>query len=259
MRRLALFAAVATVCATGAAAHDTWMAPRAFRVAPGATLLLELTSGSGFPALDWAPEPERLGVARVRLLGETAEIEKRERGEHALMLMTPVRAAGVATVWIATKPVTLTLEEAEVEAYLHEIGAEAAARLWRARKAPRTWRETYRKLAKTFVQVGGGPDDSWREPVGLELEIVPESDPFALRPGASLPVRVLKRGKPLPGLAVAATAPGAERRIVTTDAHGRASVALDRPGPWLLAGTEIRPKGDAWESDFTTLTLEVRP
>lgn len=258
MRRLAL-ALVAGLWATAALAHDTWLMPRAFRVSPGASLLLELTSGGEFPALDWAPEPERLKLARVRLLGEEADIARRERGPHALVLTTPVRAAGLAAAWISTKPLSLTLGEAEVEEYLHEIGAEEAARLWRARKAPRSWRETYRKHAKTFAQVGGAPDESWREPVGLELEIVPEADPFGLRPGVRLPVRVLKRGKPLAGFAVAAATPGGERRLVTSDATGRAEVLLDRPGAWLLSGTEIRPKGDAWESDFTTLTLEVRP
>lgn len=258
MRRFAL-AVVAVAWAGSAAAHDTWLQPHAFRLAPGASLRLELTSGGAFPELDWAPEPERLSAARVRLVGVTAEVGKGVRGEHALVLTTPLRAAGVAAAWISTKPVTLTLPEAEVEAYLHEIGAVEALRTWRGRKAPRTWRESYRKHAKTLVQVGGVSDAAWGEPVGLDLEIVPEADPFALRAGASLPVRVLKHGKPLPGFALAAATSGAERRLVTTDSEGRASVALDRVGTWLLAGTEVRPKGGAWESDFTTLTLEVRP
>jgi uncharacterized GH25 family protein len=245
--------------AASAVAHDTWLRPHAFRVAPGATLRLELTSGGAFPDLDWAPEPERLSAARVRLVGVTADVPKGVRGEHALVLTTPARAAGVAAVWVSTKPVTLTLQEAEVEEYLHEIGASEALRMWRERKATRDWRESYRKHAKTLVQVGGLSDESWREPVGIELEIVPEADPFALRAGAALPVRVLKRGKPLAGFPLAVAAAGAERRLLTTDGEGRASIALDRPGPWLLAGTEIRANGEAWESDFTTLTLEVRP
>jgi len=257
VRRLG--ALLALVLAVPASAHDTWLRPHAFRVAPGATLRLDLTSGGAFPELDWAPEPERLDLARVRLVGVTADIPRGVRGEHALLLTTPLRAAGVAAVWISTKAVTLTLQEAEVEEYLREVGAGDALRLWRNRPAPRTWRESYRKHAKALVQVGGLSDDAWREPVGLELEIVPEADPFAQRAGARLPVQVLKRGKPLSGLPLAAAAPGAERRLVTTDAEGRATVVLDRPGPWLLAGTEIRPKGDAWESDFTTLTLELRP
>jgi hypothetical protein len=46
----------------------------------------------------------------------------------------------------------------------------------------------------------------------------------------------------------------------TTDARGRAAVALDRPGRWLRRGTDLRPAPGApttWASEFTTLTLSV--
>jgi len=47
------------------------------------------------------------------------------------------------------------------------------------------WREQYRKHAKAFLRVGEalGAPSSWREPVGLELEIVPEGDPHPASPG----------------------------------------------------------------------------
>jgi uncharacterized GH25 family protein len=95
--------------------------------------------------------------------------------------------------------------------------------------------------------------------VGLDLEIVPESDPTLLQPGDALSVVVLSSGHPMPGFTLAAT-DGRERRFQRTDAAGRATVRLDRPGRWLLAGTYLRraSRSDAdWESDFTTLTLQV--
>ncbi len=257
MKRLALTLTLA-LGAGAVRAHDTWIAPRAFRAGPGATLLVEMTSGMSFPDLDHAPEPQRLAVAKLRLVGQTTDIQKPERGEHALALTALVRYAGLAAVWVSTKPTTLDLEPALVEEYLEEIGAHHVRRQWSERKTPKTWRETYRKHAKTFVRVGGS-DESWSDPVGLDLEIVPESDPVELRAGNRLGLRVLKRGRPLAGFVVAAVAKGAPRRLATTDADGRADLVLDRPGPWMLAGTEIRAKGDAWESDFTTLTLEVAP
>jgi uncharacterized GH25 family protein len=246
--------------AATASAHDTWLSPRSFVSAPGATLLVELTSGMAFPELEYAPELDRLQTAKLRIVGLTEEVKKRERGEKATALYAGVRHAGLATVWVSTKPNTLTLEPKLVDEYLAEIGAqESAGRAWAARKEPKTWRETYRKHAKTFVLVGGAPDDTWKQPVGLDLELVPESDPFALRAGGSLGVRVLKRGRPLAGLGVAAVSAGGSRRLATTDAEGRAQIALERPGRLMLAATELRPKGGEWESDFSTLTLEVVP
>src|SRR4029079_1199771 len=88
--------------------------------------------------------------------------------------------------------------------YLAEIGAPPSVRQrYLAAPAPRRWRETYTKHAKTFVRVGEpGADRSWAESLGLAFELVPESDPTALRPGQELAVRLLRAGKPAAGMAI---------------------------------------------------------
>jgi uncharacterized GH25 family protein len=56
---------------------------------------------------------------------------------------------------------------------------------WLRWRRQQRWRETYVKLAKTFVRVGQPTaDQSWREPVGLALEIVPLADPSTLLVGS---------------------------------------------------------------------------
>jgi nickel transport protein len=49
------------------------------------------------------------------------------------------------------------------------------------------------KFAKTLMAAGA----PWQNIVGHELELVPLSDPGEIKPGLSLGVRVLFRGKPL--------------------------------------------------------------
>jgi hypothetical protein len=213
----------------------------------------------GFPGLEHAIEAGRIEAAHVRLAGRVWELSGRTREKRSLRLTERVQGEGLAVAWVALAPKALRLTEAQVEEYLHEIGlAEAVGPAWRSRPQPRRWRETYRKLAKTALRVGTAGDGSWAEPVGLPLEIVPETDPTALRAGDALAVRVLRAGRPLPGFVLAAD-PGraAARRFATTDAEGRLSFVLDAAGPWMLAGTDLRPAGAEWESDFTTLTLEV--
>jgi uncharacterized protein DUF4198 len=260
VRRPAVAAALFLLVAHAANAHDTWIAPRAFRVASGATLTVDMTSGMGFPALEYAPEAARIESAGVRLQGRVLDFGGRTRGARALVLTARPDASGLAAIFVSTKPRTLTLKPSQVTEYLEEIGAaQEIVRAWRERKGPKTWRESYRKHAKAFVRVGEAPDAAWTEPVGLPLEIVPERDPSALRAGSELTLRVLKQGEPVPEFAVAAVMQGTPRRLVRTGPDGRATLPLDRAGVWLLAGTELRPSGDAWESDFTTLTLEVQP
>lgn len=247
----------------GASAHDTWLRVAASPAESGSPIRLDLTSGMAFPALGTAIRKERVAQARVRLGGTTAPIERLAVAAKSLRLEIAPAAKGVATLWVELHPRELTLTPALVQEYLHEIGAseEIAAR-WAARPEPKRWREVYTKHAKTIARVGPGAggtavDTSWRDPVGLRLELVPESDPLALHRGGTFTVRLLKDGKPLAGLAVGAER--ARKRVFeTSDSEGRVTFALDQAGPWLLAATELRegPEG-RWESDFSTLTVEV--
>jgi uncharacterized GH25 family protein len=91
-----------------------------------------------------------------------------------------------------------------------------------------------------------------------------EEDPYSLRPGAELPVRLLFDGAPLAGALVvglAAAAPG-ERQAVRTDAGGRARLRLGRAGPWLLKAVHMVRAGDGaadadWESYWASTTFAV--
>jgi len=118
------------------------------------------------------------------------------------------------------------------------------------------------KHAKTCLRIGEAADGSWAEPVALALEIVPESDPTALRVGDRVAVRLLKNGAPLAGLAVGMEPRGRQAPLPRSDAEGRVSFVVERPGPLLLSATELRPSSSGeneWESDFTTLVLDVAP
>jgi uncharacterized GH25 family protein len=258
---LALFLAAS---AAPAPAHDTWIGPPIGPARPGAAIRLDLTSGGAFPQLDFAPEASRVARAFVGLAGKTVSAKTPKRRKHGLEFSLPLTRPGIASVAVSLKPRDLELAPEKIHEYLEEIGAlETAGATWAGQPEPKSWHETYSKHAKTFVRVGDpSGDDSWGLPAGLPLEIVPERDPTLLAAGDQLPVRVLKNGAPLPGFVLAAGHdPKNPRTLKTTDAGGRAAFVLDRPGPWLLSGTDLRWKSDTatWESDFTTLTVRVAP
>lgn len=260
MRSLLAVAFVALLVAAPASAHDTWLLSRSASARPGATLELSLTSGMGFPENDAAVAADRLVATGLRLAGRTTPLAVAGPERGGLRLTATPSAAGVAVAWAETKPRTLTIEPQELHHYLEEIGAlETVGREWEARGRPE-WRESYVKIAKAILRVGGGEDASWGEPLGLALELVPEADPTRLRPGETLPVRLLLAGHPVADLAIGALGAGARATLTRTDAEGRARVIIDRSGPWLLRATLIRPPATAeapWQSHFTTLTLHV--
>ena len=265
MRKALLALTVLTVPAV-AGAHDTWVLPVRWNVPVREPVVLDLTSAMGFPTPEAAGSPDRLVEKMIRVDGVASSlvVSPAPTGAKALRLSVTPTAAGVATLWVTTRPRTLDLEPDEVEHYLEEVGAaETIGEQWR-RSPDKAWRETYVKIAKTFVRVGDTTeDDSWSDAVGASLELVPAGDPTALSSGHDLTFVVLGSGKPLTGLAVGAVAgAGATPALAKTDAQGRVRFRLDRPGPWLFRATLIRPvagRPGEWESVFTTVTVHVEP
>jgi uncharacterized GH25 family protein len=260
MKHAALVSMLLLLASAPARAHDTWLQGPRLPIASGSTVRFDLTSGDGFPSLGNAIDPDRIEREGVRVGGVTQRFEARDRSKNALRLQVPLAIEGVVVAFVSLKPKALELKPDLVEEYLAEIGEwDLVGPEWK--RSGRRWREVYRKHAKTFLRVGEaqGTPPTWREPVGLELEIVPERDPTLLRPGDALPVVVLESGRPLAGFGLASS-DGRERRFLRTDADGRAVVRFDRPGRWLIGGTRLRkvqrPDAD-WESDFTTLSLQV--
>lgn len=259
-----LFAAALAILTTDAAyAHDTWLIPDRFEVAPKATVTLDLTSGMAFPALEVGPKRERVQSAQCRLGKRTFEITDISARVKSLVFKVELPENGVGTFWVKLAPKSIELKEAEVQEYLDETAApESVRQEWAEMKKPRRWRELYIKHPKTFVRVGAPEGDrSWAEPVGQELEIIPEKDPTGLQVGDELPVRILKGGAPHKDFAVNAVAAGeTQGKTLKTDTEGRVVFRFDKAGQWLLRGTDVRksakPETD-WESDFATLTLAV--
>jgi len=243
-----------------ASAHDTWLLPERFRVGKGEGLGFSLSSGMDFPAPESAVAADRLLTRSVRLAGQTQSLTPGKAGK-ALPLLGAAPAEGIAAVWVATRPRTLTLTPEQVDEYLAEIGAaDTVGPVWK-KSGQKKWTETYAKLAKTFVRVGEAGDGSWAEPVGLGLELVPEADPTRLRVGDALTLRLLLEGRPLGDFAVgAAPALPGKPRLLRTDAQGKVSLRLDQAGPWMVRVTRIVPspgKPAEWDSAFTTLTVDV--
>jgi uncharacterized GH25 family protein len=248
------------LAAAPAAAHDTWLL-RAGAPSTPHSLEFELTSAGSFPEPESAVAAARILRSGLRLAGRQEPLEAAGQRAKALRLRARATGDGIAVAWVETKPRTLTLSPQELDHYLEEVGArETIGPEWK-RSGLASWRESYVKLAKALVRAGSSRTDaSWGEAVGLDLELVPESDPTSLRSGERLVVRAVFKGQPLAGLAIGAATAGRSLPLQTSDAQGRASFPIDGAGPWLIRATRLERAAlsDAeWRSWFATLTFEV--
>lgn len=262
MKRIILFLLLLSLVPSRLAAHETWLEPATFASAPGAKVAFSLTSGMKFPELDYAIRPERIALARFRLGATTADLAKPTPGKSALRFEGSFPAEGLVTAWVTLAPKTLELSDEQVVEYFAEISAPPEVRArWANLKGHLKWKETYTKCGKTFLLVGKtSSDESWKEPVGMPLEIVPLNDPTSLKVGEKAAFQLLKDGRPLSDIALGLIAEKSGRRdFQTTDSEGRATFPLDQTGRALLYAVHLQWRDDQWQSNFTTLTVQVAP
>jgi uncharacterized GH25 family protein len=244
-------------------AHDFWLQPAAYWSSPHAPIPFTLQVGHG-PFRQRSPIPTRR-ITRFEIIGPNGKtidissdlriggaaddgvIDLENRGTHVLVLQTDDRAQ-------THLPAIRFNDYLEVEGLKPAI--EQRARL---NRMDADGSERYSRCAKSLVQIGN-PDvsspDHITEPVGLPLEIVPETSPYAAERSAALPVRVIYLGEPLAGARVKLTDlenDASTFEMHETDSSGRATFMMPTSGQWLLNVIWTKPSADGDETDFETV------
>ncbi|MEO1008251.1 MAG: DUF4198 domain-containing protein [Planctomycetota bacterium] len=290
-RRLSLPAlAVLFVGACMTLGHDFWLEPSSHRVAPGDRVDVAIMIGHHD---DLDSFPRRPGHAKsFRLVGPSGhhEIAGEDGDDPAGSLTAPEDGA----YWIVYhgNPSFIELDAKKFEEYLKHEGLghiiEERARLG---ESDEPGLEAYSRCAKAAIRVGASSTPAHAEflrtPVGLPLELIPLDDPFTLRAGDDLAVRLLHRGEPLADAMIEAMHRRDDQQTprtawVLTNERGEAMIRFDHPGRWVLANTHMvrktvssatdaesaggsaaEPTSEAdradWESHWATLAIEIAP
>ena len=253
-----------------AGAHQYWLAPSRYRVAPHTAVEVSAAAGTGFRGEKKPWSPARC----VRFVGRATRTldfaHAATVGDLVWARFAPSDDGGAMLAY-ESNFTQIELPAAEFDAYLEEEGLREPLEARRRAAAATPGRERYRRCAKTWL--AGRDAKRALEPFGLPLEIVPlrvPGDDPALR------VRVLWNRRPLAGARVkawrcdlatdgAARDPGARDSVGTawqgvTDARGEAAVPLAAAGEWLVSVEHMVPSDDRaeadWESTWASLTFE---
>jgi uncharacterized GH25 family protein len=260
MRKLP-FVFIALAAAAAAPAHDLWMQPAAFWVPAGAGVPVTILIGHGKDRENWGVRSDR--ILLLRSMGPDGKVN------NLMRLIPPNSAVPTLTLRIAqpgTHLIAMQSNHAQSELpgprfdeFLKEEGLTPAI-LHRQRTGAnqKPGREVYSRRTKTLVQIGkldpkaGSPAT---KRLGLNLEIVPERDPYRLAAGQDLPVRVFFEGRPLQGALVKLTNLDADAKPVATkvtDQAGRARFDVPRKGKWLLNVVWIKQVSGVHNADYQT-------
>lgn len=254
------------------AAHDLWLVPTSFSVAPNSRVSVMLNTGDTFPISEGAVKPERIERAALIWSDNSTLLAtfRTESNSTVADVIAPGKDGG-AIVEVVLKPIATKQPRASFDEFVKHEGLDSiAAQLARSPERRAEERRTYAKYAKTLLRVGSGKGAAklYQKPLGHRLEIVADADPFSLRPGGKLPVRLLFDGKPLAGARIVigstATATSTQSNMpgVRTDSQGRVDLQLDKTGGvhYVHALHMIPATGRSdveWESFWATLTFGV--
>lgn len=265
MRKLGLLL-VGFGAASAAAAHDFWVQPQVFAAPVGAAVPVTVEVGHGSFRQRWSVAIDR--VASFATVGPGGTVDRRadlhlDSGASDAELR--FAAPGTYLVVLTTNHASSNLPAIRFNDYAKTEGlVPALAVRAKAGTADTPGREIYSRRAKALVEIGTttAPQPWVTKPLGLTLEIVPERNPYALKPDEALPVRVYYDGRPLAGALVKLTNLDFDAkpvRAATTDTGGRAVFGIPFRGLWQMnviwtkqiAGT---PQAD-FDTTFSSLTF----
>ncbi len=243
-------------------AHDFWIDPDRFDLKAGDTVELTLRQGVGMkgnslpyltPLIDDFSTTDRLGRTVIQsVMGN----------DPAAVL---VIESGTTLVGYQSNRDHVEMEPQKFRQYLDDEGLEYIAEERRTRGEENDpAREYFIRCSKLLLEADPAKGDKFfNTRLGYTLELLPETDPSALSAGEALSVQLLYLGQPIAGVLVRAISEDEPDGPVDgrSDADGRATLVLNRPGTWLIKAVHmIRLKDDnraEWESYWASLLFHL--
>lgn len=267
MKLSVLVAAFLLAHSTGMAkAHEFWLSPDDYTLAPEDVMSVRLRIGSGMKGAVYSYLPN--DIARFEVLqGDTVRPVEARMGDNPALAM-PAETEGLAIIVHETTDSRLTYKDFAVfQRFVAHKDFRTALADHKSRGLPETgFEETYRRHAKSLIAVGSGAGAD--RVVGLKIEIVALANPYTDDLTGGMPLQVLLDGAPRADVQVELFETAPDGTITTTlhrtDAEGRVTVPV-RPGMEYLAdNVDLRalPNDDAaagpvWHSDWASLTFRT--
>jgi uncharacterized GH25 family protein len=264
--RYLLAALLLGLCST-LAAHDLFLKLTDYMVSPNAAVRITALNGT-FTSSSNAVARSR--VADLSLVGpagrERVDTARLSGAGTRTLITARTGASGTYLLGLSIHPSEITLEGPQFNAYLREEGLDHILEARRrAGELDRKATERYAKHVKVIFQAGDSRSDRYGTVLGYPVEIVPLQNPYTLRAGDTLKLRLLVNGAPAAGIEALAggraLAGGPLRtQHLRADADGVVPVLLSSAGTWyvkFISMTRVsEPKLD-YVSQWATITFAI--
>ena len=247
-------------------AHEFWIEPDSWQVAPEAAIAARLVNGQEFDGIELSAATATPMRAEAIRDGGAVSLDPKGPAKPALAFRPA--GPGLTTLLYQTDHMVVIYDTLQDFAdFADSKGAGWAVERHReAGLRETTIFEAYARYAKALVAVGDGAgEDAFR---GMEIELVAETNPYT-DPTGDVDVRLYYQGAPLADTLVTVfdRAPDGtvETRETETDAEGRAEMAVAPGHDYLVDAVVVREPSEAvasehralWESVWASLTFSV--
>ena len=263
-RRLGVLVVAAIALSTAPLfAHDMWIEPTTFSPEPGQVVGVRLRVGQDLLGDPVPRDPALVNQFVVEDAAGRKPLVGRNGADPAGFLR--VAMPGLLVIGYRSNPSAIELVAEKFNQYLKEEGLDAVAAL-RARRKETGARahELFSRCAKSLVLSGSPTATQGDRRLGFPLELVAERNPYAIRAGQDLPVRLTYDNRPLAGALVVAMnrLNPSEKLAARTDHDGRVRFRLRSGGMWLVKAVHMIPApagaNAQWASFWASLTFELR-
>jgi uncharacterized GH25 family protein len=256
------------VLAAVASAHDMFLRANGYFAKPQGEVLVRLINGEF-----WVSENSivRSRVRDASFSGSKARVPIdmdtwTENGDTTTFKVR-VGQPGTYAIGVSTRPSIIELKAEDFNTYLKDDGVPDVLADRKAKnELQKPARERYHKHVKTLIQVGDSLSNSFGVEFGYPAEIIPLNNPYSLKAGGTLRVRVKVSGKPVANQFVlfgGLTATGGQiaPKSARSRPDGTLSIPLPTAGEWYVKFINMtRVTGDSvdYESRWATLTFAVK-
>ena len=259
MRSITLRTLAALICSP-LFAHDMWIVPTNFSPATGEIVGLRFRVGQDLLGDPLPRDPALVNEFVVEDGSGRKPVYGHDGADPAGLLR--VATPGLLVIGYHSNPSPLEMPAEKFNQYLKEEGLDAVASL-RARRnqTGAAGHEMFSRCAKSLLLSGAASDAQHDRQLGFTLELIAEKNPYALREGEELPVRLTYENRPLAGALVIAMnrLNPSDKLSARTDKDGRVRFRLRPGGMWLIKAVHMIPAPAGakaeWASFWASLTF----
>jgi uncharacterized GH25 family protein len=246
-------------------AQDFWLQPDKFFYKTGEESKISFRTGDNLKGQSWDLKKENILKLEINHLTGSGDLKALAKAGEKENLIIPVKEEGTQLIILQTRDALITSEATGFNAYLKDYGLdEVIAQRKKTGTTESPVNEKYACFLKLMVQVGDAKDETFKNIVGLPIEIVPDKNPFAAKIGDMMHFKILFQGKPLFGAQVKIWNHNGNlttTQRIFTQQDGTIEMPVSNSGSWLLNVTKMVPlkSGEGeWKSFRASLMFGIK-